>query len=235
MGNDVRVWEAETGALRYPPLRHRDTCHDVQFSPDGRSMALASYDGSVRVRDLATGTVLAELPAHPDQVYSASFSPDGRLLVTACRDRAVRVWDWQAGRLACPPFEHDSDALAATFTPDGRWVLSVSFDGTARAWDRRTGKAVTPALRHTNDALLSLIVTPDGKHAVVGGFRNELAVLDLGELGRADDDPDALCLWAELLAVQRLHEGGGTVNLSAAEWLQRWRELRRLGEGRKSN
>ena len=55
MGNDARVWEADTGRLRYPPLRHRDKCHDLQFSPDGRLMALASYDGSVRVRDLATG------------------------------------------------------------------------------------------------------------------------------------------------------------------------------------
>jgi hypothetical protein len=219
-------------------------------------MALASYDGSVRVRDLATGTVRAELPAHPDKVYSASFSPDGRLLVTACRDHAVRVWEWQAGRLACPPFEHDEDAMAATFTRDGRWVLSVSpgaeveardhavrvadrdwrdlqWDG-ARAWDWRTGKPVTPALGLGGNRA-SLIVTPDGKHAVVGGYRAELAVLDLGELGRDDDDLDALCLWAELLAGQRLHEGGGTVNLSAAEWIQRWRDFRRLGKGRKSN
>ena len=128
------------------PCSHRDKCHDVQFSPDGRLMALASYDGSVRVRDFATGTVVAELPAHPDMVYSASFSPDGRLLVTACRDRTVRVWDWRAGRLACPPFEHAKDAVAAIFTPDGRWVLSVSDDGTARAWDWRTGKPVTPSL-----------------------------------------------------------------------------------------
>jgi WD40 repeat protein len=105
MGNDVRVWEADAGRMRYPPLPHKDKCHDVQFSPDGRSMALASYDRSVRVRDLATGTVVAELPAHPDMAYCASFSPDGRLLVTACRDRSVRVWDWQAGRLVCPPFE----------------------------------------------------------------------------------------------------------------------------------
>jgi hypothetical protein len=82
---------------------------------------------------------------------------------------------------------------------------------------------------------MCLAVTPDGKHAVVGGFRIELAVLDLGELGRADDNPDALCLWAELLAGQRLNAGGDTVNLSAAEWVERWRELRRLGEGRKSN
>jgi hypothetical protein len=41
---------------------------------------------------------------------------------------------------------------------------------------------------------------------------------------------------AELLAGQRLHEGGGTVNLSAAQWLDRWREFKRHEEGRgKSN
>jgi eukaryotic-like serine/threonine-protein kinase len=226
MGNDVRVWEAETGRLRYPPLRHRDKCHDLQFSPDGRLIALASYDGSVRVRDFATGTVVAELPAHPDIVYSAGFSPDGQLLVTACRDHTVRVWDWGACRLVCPPFEHAKDATSATFTPDGRWVLSASVDGTARAWDWRTGKPITPPLAIEGEPL-SIAVTPDGKHAVVGGGLEALAVLDLGELGRTDADPDALCLRAELFAGQRLHEGGGTVNLSANEWLDRWRAFRR--------
>jgi hypothetical protein len=40
----------------------------------------------------------------------------------------------------------------------------------------------------------------------------------------------------ELLASQRFHEGGGTVNLSAAEWFDRWRPYRgKGGGGRKSN
>jgi len=226
MGNDVRVWEADTGRLRYPPLRHRDKCHDVQFSRDGRLMALASYDGSVRVRDFATGTVVAELPAHPDLVYSARFSPDGRLLVTACRDHSVRVWDWREGILVCPPFEHAKDAVAAIFTPDGRWVLSASDDETVRAWDWRTGKPVTPPLK-IKGSPMSLAATPDGKYVVASGFQDALAVLELGELARTDADPDALCLWSELVAGQRLHGGGGTVNLSADEWLDRWRAFRR--------
>jgi WD40 repeat protein len=225
MGHDLRVWEAETGQPRYPPIGHRDKCHDVQFSPDGRLMAVASYDGSVRVRNVATGAAVVELPDHPDIVYSAQFSPDGRLLVTACRDHTVRVWDWRAGRLVCPPFEHAKEVDAATFTPDGRRVISVSYEGTARVWEWRTGKPITPTLS-TGDGSLGVVVTPDGKHAVVSGFHNALTVLDLGELAPTTGDPEALCRWAELLAGQRLHEGGGTVNLSADEWLDRWRAYR---------
>ena len=81
-------------------------------------------------------------------------------------------------KLACPPFEHVSEVVAATFTPDGRSVLSVSDDATARAWDWRTGKPVTPPVPIKGESR-SLVITPDGKHAVIGEFQNELTVIDL--------------------------------------------------------
>jgi WD40 repeat protein len=233
MGNDLRVWEADTGRPRFPPVRHGDKCHDVQFSPDGRLIALASYDRSVRVRDFATGEAVSALLDHPDLVFSASFSPDARFLVTACRDRSVRVWDWRAGRLTSPPFEHTKEANAAVFTPDGRWVLSASADWTVRAWDWQTGRPVTPPLTFKGTPL-SIAVVPDGEHGVVGGVLDAVVLLDLSGLTPTDVDADALCGWAELIAGQRLHEGGGTVNLSAAEWLGRWRALGRPGYARGS-
>ena len=222
VGTEVRVWEAGTGRLRYPPLIHRDKCHDVQFSPDGRSFVLASYDGSVRVRNFETGSIVAELPSHPDLVFSARFSPDGRMLVTACRDGAVRVWDWPADRLVCPQFEHGGEVLAATFTPDGRWIVSASADGTARAWDWRGGKAITPPIR-VGGHLMSLALSPDGKSAVVGGQHTRNALLDLDVLSPAEVDPDSLCRRAELVSGRWFHERGGTVNMTGDEWLDRWR------------
>jgi eukaryotic-like serine/threonine-protein kinase len=107
-------------------------------------------------------------------------------------------------------------------------VLSVSVDGTARAWDWLTGKPITPPLRIQGEPL-GVAVTPDGRRAVVSGGLTALAVLSLSDLAPANNnsDADALCLWAELLAGQQLHEGGGTVNLSAGEWLDRWRTFRR--------
>ena len=227
MGNDLRIWEADSGRPRLAPIEHEEKCHDVRFSPDGRRMATASYDGSVRVRDVETGAILAELPEHPDLVYSASFSPGGRLLATACRDREVRVWDWEAGTLACPPFHHEKDAIEAVFSPDGRLVLSVGDEGTARAWDWRSGKPLMPPLRLDGNPM-SIVMAPDGRHAVIGGFLGALAVIDLSGLVPDEAlDPDALCLRAELLSGQRLHDGGGTANLSADEWLERWRRSRR--------
>jgi hypothetical protein len=134
----------------------------------------------------------------------------------------VRVWDWRAGRLACPPFEHRDEALDAAFTPDGRWVLTASVDGTARAWDWRTGKPVTPPVPVGGKAM-TVAVAPDGLHAVVGGFLGGLAVLDLRDLAPGPVPvPDALVTRAELAAGQRVHEGGGVINLSADEWLARW-------------
>jgi len=134
-----------------PQPRDAPGCHDLQFSPDGELMALASYDGSVWVRDFATGTVVAELPAHPDQVFSASFSPDGRLLVTACRDHMVRVWDWWAFRRQSPAAglaEHHPDPGAAP--NDRAGGLDTKADRTRQGSTTRPSRRRTPSNTSTN-------------------------------------------------------------------------------------
>jgi hypothetical protein len=224
----VRVWDALTGQFRHE-LKHQEACEacaDVQFSPDGRLVATAGrQDNQVCVWELATGQQLARF-AHPDWTHSALFSPDGKQLLTACRDGMARLWDWRAGRLVCPPFVHEYEVHAIAFTPDGRHVLSASDDGVLKLSEWRTGKQVCPPLA-LGGAGLSLAVTPDGRRVACGGFMKELQVFHLDDwLVPATLGPDDLCAWGEIVSGQRIEDGGGVTNLTAEEWLERWRDFR---------
>jgi WD40 repeat protein len=222
--NSARVWDVPTGDLRCE-LKHQGKCQDVQFSPDGRLVATAGLDNRVCVWELATGRQLANL-AHPDWAFTAVFSPDGRQLLTGCRDYAARLWDWRAARLVCPPLAHAHEVLAVAFTPDGRHVLSAGNDKVVRVWEWHTGKPVCPPLPH-GGFFASLAVTPDGSRVVCGGLLDALAVFRLDtRLVPAALEPDDLCLWGEIVSGQRVEAGGGVTNLTAEEWLQRWREFR---------
>src|SRR5262249_8961827 len=60
---------------------------DVAFSPDGKTLAMASRERSVLLWDVATGRLLETLKGHSSGVSAVVFSPDGRTLVTGGSDQ----------------------------------------------------------------------------------------------------------------------------------------------------
>jgi WD40 repeat protein len=96
MDKTVKVWNVVTGEILFTLSGHRGMIYSVAFSPDGKRMATASADGTVKVWDVSNVKELSGNPltlsGHAGAIYRVVFSPDGRRLATACQDGTSRVY-----------------------------------------------------------------------------------------------------------------------------------------------
>jgi WD40 repeat protein len=104
------------------------------FSPDGKRIASASHDGTIRIWDAETNICLHTLTDHNGCVYAAMFSPDSKYIASASEDKTVRIWDAGAGVCLYTLQDHTHWVGSVSFSPDGKRIASASLDNTVRIW-----------------------------------------------------------------------------------------------------
>lgn len=134
----ARLWDAATGAHLKPadPALERSRFSTIDFSPDGRWMALAGARG-VQLFD-ADGGAPGPLLASANGAAICRFAPSGRLL-GAAQKREVRLWTEASDQWSQKTLKHPSDVWGIAFSPDQKRVATRT-QRQLFVWDSATGE-----------------------------------------------------------------------------------------------
>lgn len=141
---------------------HGDAIRSVVFSPDGRFLATASIDKTVKIWTADTGQEIRTLSGHADWVNAAVFSPDGKFIASASRDKTVKLWNVETGQLLKTFAGHVDWVTSVAFSPDGKIIASASRDKTIKLWNVANGEEIKTLTGHS-EPVWQVCFSPDGK------------------------------------------------------------------------
>jgi WD40 repeat protein len=164
---------------------HEGDVYCVTFSPDGRTLATAGKDGTVRLWDPETGHEMAKLTGHVGEANWVSFSPDGRSLASAGDDGSLRIWDLATLEQRKVLRAHEGEVAVAEFSPDGTTLASAGDDGRVLLWDAGRWE-LRAVLEGHEKRVESLRFFADGKTLASAGKDGAVYLWDLGRAATGD-------------------------------------------------
>jgi WD40 repeat protein len=153
--------------------RHEDWVNSVAFNPDGRILASASEDRTIKLLDVTTGEELRTLKkgwwqkGHLAPVRTVAFSPDGRILASGSDDNTIKLWNVRTGKLIRNLQEKGFGVNSIAFSPDGRTLATGTDSSTITLWDVKTGSKSRTLKGHQGE-IKSVAFSPDGQTLASG-------------------------------------------------------------------
>ncbi|MFC9282080.1 WD40 repeat domain-containing serine/threonine protein kinase [Streptomyces collinus] len=168
-----------------PPVTlfgHTGPVTSVAFSPDGRTLVTAGFDGTVRLWDVARRRANGRpLVKGPLSYTSVAFSPDGRTVAAGSADGTARLWSTARHRGIGAPFRIGSGAIhGVAFGPDGRTLATGGDHGDLRLWEVPRGRQLGETFpRYPDWAINAVAFSPDGRVLATGGDDGRLRLWDV--------------------------------------------------------
>ena len=168
----VHLWDPVDETPLANILGHKGAVSCVEFSPDGKLLAVGSRGGTVtrnghiHVYKTSDQSILWTATTERGAVWSVTFSLDGRFLATGGDDRQVTIWDSTSGKKVQSIRGHTDSIRCLEFLADQKTLASGGSDGAVNLWDVEYGELKTE-FRLSGD-VRSLTQSSDGNVLVCG-------------------------------------------------------------------
>jgi WD40 repeat protein len=120
---------------------HTDSVIDGGFSSDGKYVATASMDATVRVYNVADGALKHSLEGPAKELEWLAWHPLGPVIVAGSADETLWMWNAESGECMSVFSGQSGSVTAGGWSPDGKTLLSCGESGDFIIWNPKTGEA----------------------------------------------------------------------------------------------
>jgi dipeptidyl aminopeptidase/acylaminoacyl peptidase len=176
--NEIDIWSVADGRLLRQMHGHTHFVNALAITPDGRTLASASYDTTVRLWDAETGKERHLLKGPEKAVAYIAVSPDGKTVAAGGYDKIIWLWDIATGKEIRRFTGSQGDILFVGFSRDGKTLASSGCEHVIRLWDVATGAQIRQLVGNTHN-VRTFTFAPDGKTGISGGCDHSVRLWDL--------------------------------------------------------
>jgi YD repeat-containing protein len=181
-GGLVSVWDPRTGDRVFEvDVEPHGELSAIDWSPDGRLLAVGSFDRTVTVLGADGRTIQVLKEPAPFYVEAVAFSPDGRSIAVAVDNDQeplkshVSIWDWERGEVDRKVNVTGANAL--DIDPTGSTLAAGRFDGTVELREVSSGQLVRRFGAHSGD-VWDLSYSPNGERIATAGGDGTVKLFD---------------------------------------------------------
>ena len=182
----INLWHKDSEnkqKLIHTLLGHDNAITQIKYSPDGKLIASASWDRTIRLWNAETGELINTVGGYKDGINSIAFTPDNQTLISGDEAKEVKIWNiTNQPKLSKTLTGHTDSIKAVTVSPDGNLIASAGYDNTIKLWTIK-GELLQTIAAH-NLAITSLQFTPDSKTLVSASWDNTAKVWLIKNAGK---------------------------------------------------
>ncbi len=169
---------------------HDEAFNSIAYSPDGKTVASGTKNGSVKIWDVSTGKRIQTISGHnSEKIYTAAFQPDSAIITIGTKSE-IQLWNVQTGDLVKTVPEPRYNVYSVKYSDDNQLIATGGESKKARLWDAQTGRFLGSFVGHEN-YIYSVDISPDSRIlATAGGYNRRRP-----EVKERFNRDNSVCLW----------------------------------------